>query len=269
VKYVIGLPKTANTRYALIDYHNGSKMLIDFDDFKDKSKLKEQVNLITWQGNGDDFENLLLKAKDLFQMSRKARKVFMIFVNDRLNADLNVIRSSVRMLNSLGVKVIVVRIGDRVNDQEISALTSSTVVRSRTTDVVARIGDIVGTATLKGSSSLFIFPGESREIFTFVIPQKYYYHLIYLNELPRILLDTCAAVRCPFHGQCIANVDNSYRCECPDSNSCPPEKAPVCGTYGRTYINACFMRVFSCRNKVKVNVKHQGACGKIITYFHL
>ena len=165
MKHVIGLPKTANTRYALIDYHNGSKILINFDDFKDESKLKEQVNFITWKGNGDDFETLLLKAKDLFQMSRKARKVFMIFVNDRLNADLNVIRSSVRMLNSLGVKVIVVRIGDRVDSQEISALMSSTVVRSRTTDSVARTGDLVGTVTLKGRINFFNFLLESQEMF--------------------------------------------------------------------------------------------------------
>ena len=165
MKHVIGLPKTANTRYALIDYHNGSKILINFDDFKDESKLKEQVNLISWKGNGDDFETLLLKAKDLFQMSRKARKVFMIFVNDRLNADLNVIRSSVRTLNSLGVKVIVVRIGDRVDSQEISALMSSTVVRSRTTDSVARTGDLVGTATLKGRINFFNFLLESQEMF--------------------------------------------------------------------------------------------------------
>lgn len=156
VKHVIGLPKTAKTRYALIDYHNGSKILINFDDFKDEDRLKNQVNLITWQGSGNDFENLLRKAKDVFQISRKSRKVLMIFINDRLNTDLNVIRSSVRMLNSLGLKVIVVRIGDRVNNQEVSAISSSTIVRSRTTDDVARTGDLAGSATLKGRLNLFI-----------------------------------------------------------------------------------------------------------------
>ena len=85
--------------------------------------------------------------------------------------------------------------------------------------------------------------------------------------LLRTFLDPCAAVRCSFHGQCIATVDDSYSCECPDTNSCPPDQAPVCGTYGRTYINACFMKVFSCKNKVKVNVKHQGACGKRLIYY--
>lgn len=155
VKYLIGLPKTAKTRYAVIDYHNGSKVLINFNDFKGEEKLRNQVNRITWQGDGNDFENLLLKAKDVFKMSKKSRKVFMIFINDRLNSDLNVIRNSVRMLNSLGVKVIVVRIGDRVNNQEISAITSSTVVRSRTTDGVAKTGDLAGSATLRGEVNLF------------------------------------------------------------------------------------------------------------------
>lgn len=152
MKYLIGLPKTAKTRYAVINYHNGSKILINFDDFKDEEKLRNQLNRITWQGNGNDFENLLVKAKDVFEMSKKSRKVFMISINDRLNTDLNVIRNSVRMLNSLGVKVIVVRIGDRVNDQEIAAITSSTVVRSRTTDGVAKTGDLAGSETLRGNS---------------------------------------------------------------------------------------------------------------------
>ena len=154
MKYLIGLPKRAKTRYAVIDYHNGSNILINFDDFKDEEKLRNQLSRITWQGNGNDFENLLVKAKDVFEMSKKSRKVFMIFINDRLNTDLNVIRNSVRMVNSLGVKVIVVRIGDRVNDQEISAITSSTVVRSRTTDGIAKTGDLAGSATLKGEVNL-------------------------------------------------------------------------------------------------------------------
>ena len=154
VKYLIGLPKTAKTRYAVIDYHNGSKILINFDDFEDVETLKNQVGLITWQGDGNDFENLLLKAKDVFGTSKKSRKVFLVFINDRLNSDLNVIRNSVRMLNSLGVKVIVVRIGDRVDNQEVSAITTTTVVSSRTTDGVARIGDLAGSATLKGEVNL-------------------------------------------------------------------------------------------------------------------
>ena len=166
---MIGLPKTANTRYAVIDYHNGSTILINFDDFKDENRLKNQVNLITWQGSGNDFENLLLKAKDLFQKSRKSRKVFMIFVNDRLNTDLNVIRSSVRMLNSLGVKVTVVRIGDRVDNQEVSALSSSTVIRGRTTDNLARTGDLTGSAILKGRF-VYLLSKEPRHfiVFTFL-----------------------------------------------------------------------------------------------------
>ena len=154
VKYLIGLPKTAKTRYAVIDYHNGSKILINFDDVEDAETLRNQVNLIAWQGDGNDFENLLLKAKDVFGTSKKTRKVFLVFINDRLNSDLNVIRNSVRGLNSRGVKVIVVRIGDRVDNQEISAITTTAVVRSRTTDGVARIGDLAGSATLKGEVNL-------------------------------------------------------------------------------------------------------------------
>jgi coxsackievirus/adenovirus receptor len=80
--------------------------------------------------------------------------------------------------------------------------------------------------------------------------------------LLRSFLDPCAAVRCSFYGQCFANVDDSHSCDCPDLNSCARDQDPVCGTNGRTYINACFMKVFSCRNNVEVNVKHQGACGK-------
>ena len=151
VKYVIGLPKTAKTRYAVIDYHNGSDILINFDDFNDEGMLKNQISRIMWQGDGNDFENLLRKAKDVFQTSTKSRKIFMIFVNDRLKTDLNLIRSSAQTLNSLGVKVIVVRIGDRTDNQEVSAITSSTVVRSRTTDDITKTGDVIGSATLKGS----------------------------------------------------------------------------------------------------------------------
>ena len=125
--------------------------MVNFDDFKDENRLKGQVDLITWQGDGNDFANLLHKAEDVFEMAKESRKIFMIFINGRLNTDLNVIRNSVRMLNSRGVKVIVVRIGERTNAQEISALTSSAVVSAPTIDDVARIGDLAGSATLKGT----------------------------------------------------------------------------------------------------------------------
>ena len=153
VNYLIDLPKAAKTRYALMDYHDASKILINFDDFQDKEKLKNRINSINWQGDGNDFENLLSKAKEIFEMSEKARKVFVIFVNDRLNVNLAVIRDSVRKLNALGIKVVVVRIGERVDDQEVSALTTSAVVSGRTTDDVSRVGELAGSATLKGETT--------------------------------------------------------------------------------------------------------------------
>lgn len=134
----------------MIDYFNGLKTLISFDDFKDDAKLKKQVNSLSWQGDGNDFGNLLRKAEDVFQASKKSRKVFLIFVNDRLNTNLDVIRRSVRKLNSLDVKVIVIRIGDRADDQEISVLTTSSVVPARTSDDAAKTGDLAGSVTLKG-----------------------------------------------------------------------------------------------------------------------
>lgn len=157
VKRVIDLPKTVKTRYAVLDYHNGSRTLVGFDDFKDEEKLKNYIDALSRTGNADSLQSLLMNAMDVFKENTKSRKVFVVFVNDRQSADLRDLRNMANMLNERGVKIIVVTIGDRVSNQEIDSIasTSDTIIRVKISDDVIGIGDRTGTEMLKGNVSLF------------------------------------------------------------------------------------------------------------------
>uniref|UniRef100_A0A5S6QAB5 Agrin n=1 Tax=Trichuris muris TaxID=70415 RepID=A0A5S6QAB5_TRIMR len=70
--------------------------------------------------------------------------------------------------------------------------------------------------------------------------------------------DPCSNVTCPEYTICKVGADGTARCRC--SDRCPTELNPVCASNNRTYRNACFMNVESCRTYQELSVLYEGFC---------
>lgn len=74
-----------------------------------------------------------------------------------------------------------------------------------------------------------------------------------INEEP------CEKKYCPHNGDCkVDKRTGQAECEC--LTRCPVGYQPVCGSNGATYPNECQLRRDSCSKKLKIHVKHPGAC---------
>ena len=75
--------------------------------------------------------------------------------------------------------------------------------------------------------------------------------------------DPCAGKVCEFYSRCKANDDGRTACVCPQRSDCSPERDPVCGSDGKTYLNDCSLRVESCKRRETVTVANLGQCGTL------
>lgn len=59
--------------------------------------------------------------------------------------------------------------------------------------------------------------------------------------------------------------DGTAECICPALNNCPKEIKQVCGQDGATYVNDCFRKVASCKQKKSIPLAHPGECNTCAT----
>lgn len=57
-------------------------------------------------------------------------------------------------------------------------------------------------------------------------------------------------------------------CTCPKADTCPPVRAQVCGSDGKTYNNECLLKVAACVNKKPINKLHNGPCSEYALELH-
>ncbi|CDW53546.1 agrin [Trichuris trichiura] len=68
----------------------------------------------------------------------------------------------------------------------------------------------------------------------------------------------CTNVTCPEYTVCKVGWDRMPRCRC--SDRCSMELKPVCASNNKTYRNACFMNIESCRLYQELSVLYEGFC---------
>lgn len=91
-----------------------------------------------------------------------------------------------------------------------------------------------------------------------------YSHTVYSNAWSFcFMLALCLFARCPVNGLCVRKEDGTTTCKCPDLKSCPLEYKRVCGTNGKTYKNACHMKVDECLQNDVIGIAKRGSCGKL------
>jgi hypothetical protein len=73
-------------------------------------------------------------------------------------------------------------------------------------------------------------------------------------------VNPCASLDCAEGERCAIDKFGIARCAC--AVACEPLVRPVCGDDARTYESACELRRAACAAKRRVQVKHDGACGR-------
>ena len=71
-----------------------------------------------------------------------------------------------------------------------------------------------------------------------------------------------ASINCSNAEICAVDGDGSATCTCKSRSACPLDVRPVCGSDGRTYLNACLLEVESGLFGLLSPIS-RGACGKL------
>ena len=223
-KSMIDQEQPIRTRYGLITWGNQADTRISFDDFRDKTNLKQFIDFIRWAENGVALDDALEKAHELFRESSPlhSRKVLVVFVNARTGVSKADLKAKSRKLLDSGVNVLVVSIGNNVDANEITRITE------RPENVIP------GTVTDGGTS-------------------------VVQNVLKILTADPCAAVDCPYYGACVIDQQGSPSCTCPVTYS--EQFVPVCGTDLKTYSNLEAMKVAACKAQKDISQRAPGKCG--------
>ena len=224
-KSIIDKEQPIRTRYGLITWGNQADTRISFDDFQDKTNLKQLVDFIRWSENAVALGDALAKAHELFRESSPlhSRKVLVVFVNARTGVSKAVLKAKSRKLLDSGVNVLVVSVGNNVDTNEVAKITE------RPENVIP------GTVTDGGGTS---------------VVQK---------VLKILTVDPCAAVDCPYYGACVIDQQGSPSCACPMTYS--EQFVPVCGTDLKTYRNLEAMKVAACKAQKDISQRTPGKCG--------
>ena len=72
-------------------------------------------------------------------------------------------------------------------------------------------------------------------------------------------LDPCKDKDCYFNSVCVVDSEHQATCQCP---KCPPTTKHVCGSDGKTYLNECKLKRWSCMTKTSIRILRPGKCSK-------
>lgn len=111
--------------YGVTVYGDKPANVVNIGEMSDTKRLSMFVGQLSWPGQGNSFEDGLVKAQELFDNSVNSnpRKVLVLFVNDRSDVEPSTLKQLVQRLTRKGIELRIIAIGKRVDDSQIDVLT--------------------------------------------------------------------------------------------------------------------------------------------------
>ena len=125
--FLIDQQKNTIPQYSVIKYADTASTVIPLQKFQDLYRLKDQLQEISWPGNGRAIRDALRQASWVYKGSKpSARKVLILFMSGQQTASLPDLRQAARLLTDQGVRVVVVGYGDQRDTGVMTAITKNT-----------------------------------------------------------------------------------------------------------------------------------------------
>lgn len=115
-----------DTHFGVIEIGPRAKICANIGEYRDDVRLKRHVNLIRRSGDATGLDHALELACSMFQNQSRhsSRRVLIVFTNGRSGSHASELQRQSHHLHNINVDIILVAIGDDVDDEELQYVSS-------------------------------------------------------------------------------------------------------------------------------------------------
>lgn len=116
---IVDLVHINNSRFAIVRYEQTSTLVSGFANSDNKPTLMEKIRRVVWNNRGTGVDRGIMQGQDLLKRTGRddAKQLIVVFASGRASASESQLRNLGNKLRSENVKVIVVTIGDDVEQK--------------------------------------------------------------------------------------------------------------------------------------------------------
>ena len=142
------------THYGVVLYNQDAFPSAKFQDFPEKSQLKQHISRIAWPQGSSSYEKGVAKALEMFTLygDPEAERLIVLFVNGKTAASEEEMKAIHDVLMRKRIQLVVVAIGNDVEGQKLRILAPND-------KNIVRVGTTDGATQVSGKVSIIIVTG--------------------------------------------------------------------------------------------------------------
>ena len=119
-----------NTVPGIIVYGENANVIIRFGQILDRDRVKRAVDILRNPGGGNNFGSALDTAQDILLKEangarRNVAKTLLLFTDKKNSGNVTLLYDVLKKLRDAGVKIVVVGIGNEINDLELDSIATN------------------------------------------------------------------------------------------------------------------------------------------------
>lgn len=126
-KEMLRQPTAGDARYGLVVYDSKGASRLSLNAKMSKNAVGHLLDFITWRREGTDVDKGVQKGVELFEEAspRGTTRIMVVFTNGRTDSSNEALENMRKLTAGLGIKVIVVGLGSRVDPGQLNKLVTS------------------------------------------------------------------------------------------------------------------------------------------------
>lgn len=162
VKSTMNKYPPASIYYSVLSFGDPTVVHINFEDKMSDEDRERAIDSIVKPSGKASLDKALDKARSLFEEAATkrptAKNILVVIVDKKSDSKLDDVKASARLLEDVGIKVVVVAVGNEVDQPEILVV-SPTSILTNTTDKPDSVAEKIIKIIDKGEE--LVLPGES------------------------------------------------------------------------------------------------------------